>query len=276
MDYIIEPIICAFIGCFTNYIAIKMLFRPYNGKKILGRNIPFTPGIIPKRKKDVAKSIGNVVSVELIDKSEILSHLRSDGLVSKIVDFIMSYKVYIPEKKENNRSAGDFIADFISKLNLKEAVSNELYNYINQKISGNIAFKFIGDKMIYGIAESIGETLQNYIEGDGKIFISRTIDDEIYKLSGMKTEEILLKYEFDVLEVKRVLGEKYKGFLDENIDIIFENIDISAIIEKKIMSMDMKELEKLILSIMRKELNAIVYLGAVIGFIIGLFTTISV
>ena len=209
MDYIIEPLICAFIGCFTNYIAIKMLFRPYNSKKIFGKNIPFTPGIIPKRKKEVAKSIGNVVSAELIDKSEILSHLRSDSLVNKIIDFIMSYRIYIPEKKEDNRSAGDFIADFISKLNLKEAVSTELYNYINQKISGNIAFKFIGDKMIYGIAESIGETLQNYIEGDGKVFISKTIDDEIYKLSGMKTEEILLKYEMDILEIKHVLGEAF-------------------------------------------------------------------
>ena len=99
MDYIIEPLICAFIGCFTNYIAIKMLFRPYNSKKIFGKNIPFTPGIIPKRKKEVAKSIGNVVSAELIDKSEILSHLRSDSLVNKIIDFIMSYRIYIPEKK---------------------------------------------------------------------------------------------------------------------------------------------------------------------------------
>ncbi len=271
MDYIIQPLICAFIGCFTNYIAIKMLFRPYNPKKIFGKNIPFTPGIIPKRRDDIAKSIGNIVSRDLIDRNEILAHLSSDNIVDNIVDFIMNIEAHIPDKIQNDKSFGDFIAEFISSFDIKEAVSYELYNYINQKISGNIAFKFIGDKMIYGIAETIGEMIQNYISGDGKNFISRTIDNEIYKLSGMKIEEILFKYEFDVLEIRQFLGEKYKNLLYENIDIIFENIDISNIVEKKIMSMDMRELERLILAVMKKELNAVVYLGAGIGFIIGFF-----
>jgi len=274
MDYIIEPLIGALIGCFTNYIAVKMLFKPYNPKRLFGKKIPFTPGIIPKRKEDIAKSIGNVVARDLMDKNEILIHLCGDNITNKAVDFIMNYVIYLPEKFYNDKSAGDFIAEFISKLNLKEAVSNELYNYINQKISGNIALKFIGDKMILGIADGIGEMLQNYIEGDGKKFISKTIDDEIYKLSGLSLEEILLKYEFDVIAIKQTLCEKYKSLLKENIDILFENIDISAIIEKKIISMNMKELEELILTVMKKELNAVVYLGAGIGFIIGLLNLI--
>ena len=40
--------------------------------------------------------------------------------------------------------------------------------------------------------------------------------------------------------------------------------------EQKINDMDVKELEKLVLSVMKKELNAIVWLGALIGFILGI------
>lgn len=272
MDYIIEPLIGAFIGCFTNYIAIKMLFRPYNSKKLFGKNIPFTPGIIPKRKEDIAKSIGNVVARDLMDKNEIISRLSDDDLTDKAVNFIMSYVVYIPEKIKDEKSVGDFVADIVSESDLKNAVSNELYNYIMQKTEGNIALKFIGDKIISGFTEYIAEMLQNYIESDGKKFIAKTVDAEIYKLSGLSVEEIILNYGFDHFAVKRFLEDKYKNFLNENIDVIFENIDISSIVQKKIMSMDMEELEELILVIMKKELNAIVYLGAGIGFIIGLIS----
>ena len=46
--------------------------------------------------------------------------------------------------------------------------------------------------------------------------------------------------------------------------------DVSAEVEKKISSMDVKELEKLCLSVMKKELNAITWLGGLIGFVLGL------
>jgi hypothetical protein len=46
--------------------------------------------------------------------------------------------------------------------------------------------------------------------------------------------------------------------------------DVSAEVEKKISSMDVKELEKLCLSVMKKELNAITWLGGLIGFVFGL------
>ena len=45
MDWILEPFIGAVIGCFTNFIALKMLFRPYQEVKIFGRKLPFTPGM---------------------------------------------------------------------------------------------------------------------------------------------------------------------------------------------------------------------------------------
>ena len=46
--HIILPIaLCAAIGYFTNYIAIKMLFRPRKELRIGSWRVPFTPGVIP-------------------------------------------------------------------------------------------------------------------------------------------------------------------------------------------------------------------------------------
>ena len=44
LHYITGPLIGAVIGYFTNYIAVKMLFHPYQPVKLFGRTLPFTPG----------------------------------------------------------------------------------------------------------------------------------------------------------------------------------------------------------------------------------------
>ena len=48
LEIIAGPAIGAVIGYCTNYIAVKMLFRPLKPIKIGNRTLPFTPGIIPK------------------------------------------------------------------------------------------------------------------------------------------------------------------------------------------------------------------------------------
>jgi uncharacterized membrane protein YheB (UPF0754 family) len=70
MNYwlILIPVISAFIGWFTNWIAIKMLFHPREPKKILG--ISFQ-GIFPKRQKVLAANLGKLVSDEFLSFTEI-------------------------------------------------------------------------------------------------------------------------------------------------------------------------------------------------------------
>lgn len=48
----------AVIGYFTNYLAVKMLFRPRREIKIGSKTLPFTPGVIPKGKPRLARVIG--------------------------------------------------------------------------------------------------------------------------------------------------------------------------------------------------------------------------
>ncbi|WP_407272934.1 DUF445 domain-containing protein [Radiobacillus sp. PE A8.2] len=59
-------VIGAAIGGITNSLAIKMLFRPYSAKYIFGRKVPFTPGLIPKRRQELAKQLGKMVVEHLL------------------------------------------------------------------------------------------------------------------------------------------------------------------------------------------------------------------
>ncbi|AVQ33349.1 DUF445 domain-containing protein [Staphylococcus muscae] len=65
----------AVIGGVTNIIAIRMLFHPYKPYYLFGRRIPFTPGLIPKRREEVAVKIGQVVEDHLLTESLIREKL---------------------------------------------------------------------------------------------------------------------------------------------------------------------------------------------------------
>lgn len=76
------PVISAFIGWFTNWIAIKMLFHPREPKKILG--ITFQ-GIFPKRQQQFALKLGKLVSSELLSFSDLEEKISDPSNVTKIL-----------------------------------------------------------------------------------------------------------------------------------------------------------------------------------------------
>ena len=87
MNYwlILIPLISAFIGWFTNWIAIKMLFHPREPKRVLGITIH---GIFPKQQKQFAEKLGKLVSSELLSFNEIEEKITSPENVEKLMPFV--------------------------------------------------------------------------------------------------------------------------------------------------------------------------------------------
>jgi len=78
--YVVPPIAGAIIGYFTNYLAIRMLFRPLTKKYLLGLPIPLTPGIIPARRRELALRIADMVGDHLLTREVILGRLQSTAV----------------------------------------------------------------------------------------------------------------------------------------------------------------------------------------------------
>ncbi len=84
MNYwlLLIPVISAFIGWFTNWVAVKMLFHPRNPKIILGYNIQ---GIFPKRQEQFAQKLGRLVSEELLSFSDIEQKITNPENLKKVL-----------------------------------------------------------------------------------------------------------------------------------------------------------------------------------------------
>jgi uncharacterized membrane protein YheB (UPF0754 family) len=81
------PLISAFIGWFTNWVAIKMLFHPKEPKKFMF--ITFQ-GVFPKRQRQFAEKLGKLVSTELLSFREIEEKIVNPDNIKKLMPFVES------------------------------------------------------------------------------------------------------------------------------------------------------------------------------------------
>ena len=88
--WILPPLVGAIIGYFTNWLAIKMLFRPLESVYLGRLKLPFTPGILPAERKRLSESVGSTVSTELLTVEVFRSRLADTSLTSKIEESIAS------------------------------------------------------------------------------------------------------------------------------------------------------------------------------------------
>jgi len=74
--FVAPPVVGGIIGYFTNDIAIKMLFRPYRPYYVGGRQVPFTPGLIPRNQERLAKRIADTIMGSLLTPDELQNLAR--------------------------------------------------------------------------------------------------------------------------------------------------------------------------------------------------------
>lgn len=133
----------AMIGWVTNYIAIKMLFRPYKEMNFLFFKIQ---GLIPKRRSEIAVSIADTVQKELISLKDITNSLNPDEIevrMGEIIDKILEDKLQVEITKKFPMLAMFLSDEIINKikdmikssvLENKDTIINMFTNYLEEKV----------------------------------------------------------------------------------------------------------------------------------------------
>lgn len=288
MDYskLSGPIIGAIIGYGTNWIAIKMLFRPLKPIKIGKFTLPFTPGIIPKRQEKIAKAIGESIANNLFTDNDIKQMLLDENIKDEVANSILkklkdekTFEEIIHEKIDDDKYffSREKIKNLITKkvkdglveANIGEIIANEGKKIVSEKTKGSMLRMFVTDNMIDSMILPLGNSIQDYIEKHGEEKIEPKIDEEICLIERSSSKELFEKFEIDEDNLKKQIKELFEDFVNNHISNFLQKIDISKTIENKINEMEVAELEQILLSIMKKELGAIVNLGAYIGLILG-------
>lgn len=185
--YLVMPAVGALIGWITNAVAIRMLFRPKRPLRVFGVNVG-VQGILPKRKAELAKTVGETVARDLLSVEELTSVLSDQ--------------------------------DFV------QTISEMLAHHVEERLDGTIP-RFVPAQL----RQVLESHLRDILDRELPVLVSR-------------------------------MGEQFK-------DLLKSRLDIAEIAERRILSLDLDELERLIIKVARRELRHIEYLGGAIGFLIG-------
>lgn len=287
IKYIAGPVIGAVIGYFTNFIAVKMLFHPKKEIKVFGHKLPFTPGAIPKGKSRLAKSVGDAVGNNLITQADIESRLLSDELADKIADMIldklsvsindlfsgsqdMTEEEIESRKKAVSTNIARYIAEAISQVDISGVLVEKTPEIIKAKLNNPMIEMFLTDELLQAVLSPVGAEIQAYIAENGEEFIASYIEQKLSDSGEMPLADIIEGFGIDRDTLKKAFIALYKKAVSGCAENLMSLLDLSGIVEEKINAMSADELEALVMSVMKKELNTIVNLGALIGFILGL------
>jgi uncharacterized membrane protein YheB (UPF0754 family) len=194
LDMAIMSVVGGAIGWFTNFLAIKLMFRPFTPIKVPLLNLKIQ-GLIPKRRRELAASIGKTVEENLISIEELLDRLIE----------------------------GESKQELINQIKLK----------ILEMIDARIPYLIPG-----GIRTAILKIISEILDHETESFIDSMAEDVIHKAA--------------------------------------RNLNVRKMVEEKINSFDLAQIERMIYEISSRELKAIEYLGGILGFIIGLIQAILI
>jgi uncharacterized membrane protein YheB (UPF0754 family) len=172
------PLISAFIGWFTNWVAIKMLFHPKEPKKFLF--ITFQ-GVFPKRQRQFAEKLGKLVSTELLSFREIEEKIINPENIKKLMPFVESKVDDFLRNKLGD--AFPIISMFIG-----ESTINQLKTIFMAEL--NVIFP-----------EMIAAYMKNL---ESQLDLEKIVTEKVYGFSSDKMEAILnqiMTKEFKFIEV---------------------------------------------------------------------------
>lgn len=174
----ITPLISAFTGWVTTWIAIKMLFHPRKPIKIFGLTIQ---GIFPKNQQEIAIKLGQVVSRELLSFEEIEEKITSAENLEKL-------------KPEIEKHIDDFLRN-----KLKE-VFPMISMFIGEKTIGQLKEAFLNE--LQSLFPVLMKSYMNKLQHD--LNLERIVIEKVANFSTEKLEDILdqiTRKEFKFLEI---------------------------------------------------------------------------
>ena len=282
----IAPLVGGVIGYLTNYVAIKMLFHPHKALYIGKWRVPLTPGLIPKEQGNIARSIGEVISRELLDADTLRGVLASEETAGKVRRALTDL---VEENRENGSTLRELLASAVTEETAERSVAgareklsavicDRLYaidfgeaisNGVKQKVIAegkNTRFRLGVIDTFYGsIGGMVNKTVAKYADS----IVDKLVSEESDKLLDTKVGAIIAKYDGKIPDLIEKAVGLYVSAVESNTERILAGVNIQKIVEDKINGLDIKDLEKMILGLAKTELNAIVYLGALLGFLMG-------
>lgn len=232
-------------------------------KKIIEENIGGFAGLFLNSDK-IYESIKNNIIINIRDSE------NQTAIGIKIFEYISSYQNKKLEEMYNDipNELKDLIKGTINKENFEKIINKNLFE------------KYFKEENLYNTIEKVMPSFEQKISEYIKKFINNDLKKNIisiFKNIFKSNKEKILALKINLF-LNKINLENYKDnifnciekFIEKEGNKIISEVNIADMVENKINSFDVIMIENIIISVAKKELNAITIIGGILGFIIGL------
>lgn len=214
--------------------------------------------------------------------AEFIGHYLSEEEIQGMSDSVKESLTRQIHGKLSDQKLGDKVAhvavkhvlDSLSDDNNSNEILNGLPSLGIIRSLGRGALEMVLAALQEPVENLLSRNINDILKNNGDEIVSNLIGDETSRLLGTPVQQLLQGREEQLAKVPNKIVNMYKKAISENLPRILETIDISKIVCDRINDMDVAEAEELILQVMKKELKAIVWLGAGLGFLMGFVNAI--
>ncbi|WP_141436371.1 DUF445 domain-containing protein [Bacillus cereus] len=161
----------AVIGGYTNHLAIKMLFRPHRPIYIGKFQVPFTPGLIPKRRDELAVQLGKMVVEHLLTPEGIGKKLTNEEFQKSLIHWA---QVEVDKVITNEQSLRHMLEKW-NVAHIEEEATQKIEHVITEKVEA-----FLEEYYTYtweqALPHSVHEKVENMIPNVSAFILERGIN----------------------------------------------------------------------------------------------------
>lgn len=241
------------IGYGTNWLAIKMLFRPLEKRPIWGQ------GLIPAQRDVIVHSLAQGMHKHILSQELILKRMREAALVGKVADTAIDGAAGLLRDPEALAMLAKTVSGEVRLYVAREDAREQLRTEIEARLEENLDS---------GLKKLALQTYKRVQRSDYEQAIDRLID----QIPTLMSDAILkLAPELDRLAAQvEQQKERAEEFMANAIGEILYRVDITGLLKGQMQHFDERKLERMIWDATNEQLLYIQYLGALLGMLGGL------
>jgi len=176
LPYLVPPLVGALIGYVTNTIAIRMLFRPLYPWRIFGVRLPLTPGVIPARRGELARRMGEMVGSHLLTTPDVVSALEG-GSFRRELHTAVADKLAAVLDRDLGSAHALVPSPFVERLDeLAAIVAQRIVSHAGEFLSGDVFAATVQRTVAERLDAALDGSLSSYLDDDALAALLRHLD----------------------------------------------------------------------------------------------------
>ena len=259
----LSPLLIATLhGYGAAWLAVKMLFRPHRPYFLWGWQVPLTPGMLPKERTHFIEALSSIIAERLLDEETVARELSKLGLENEITAMaitqakneatiqvvVESLQQQLSGLKESPEARIEIVKALRGIL---EVEMDHRMGLLRRMITGF----FLDEATLHNL---VGEALDKLTDQlAGSLYARNAIAEAIMTIPAS------------------ILGGPANtlNLVDNFSSLISRRLDVRAILLTRLNALSNEAIEALIMDTAGREIRAIIWFGAGIGFCVGIFQT---